>query len=271
MTNTDRSDEPIRGAGLEGIGNTTVERLESVGISSVEDLADADVLQLTDALSGSFSHLRPETLREKVEHWVGLAGDRASHNLIRTTQGHVFLVRMWTDENGRPIRSRFGYRSPQEPTSEEASVEYVGWSPLAFARFVERMADLSRARGLSEERVEHTEVVEWSRHQIQGQLVGRGSAMTEIRAEIPTGRLDAERGEIRWRASGRLVPLGGGPQIALGTCVGRVGEGDAIEVVFGSPRVPNAVHRAWIELAVSPAAEPKGVPRTVGPQSDQDS
>jgi hypothetical protein len=273
MTNTvlNPRDDLITEADIEGIGDLTAERLEAVGITSVGELAEANVAELAASLAEGFPRLKIETLQRKVAHWIALANESASAASSPTKRGHVFLLTLWVDADDVPLRSRFGYRSTDEPTSEETSHETVGWSPLTFARFVERVAGLSQARGLSEERVEHAEVVEWSRHQIQGQLVRRGSAMTEIRAEIPTDRLDAEDGEIRWRASGRLVPLGGGPQIALGTCAGRVREGEAIEVVFGSPRVPNTVHRAWIDLAVSPAAEPKGVPMMAGPRSDQDS
>ena len=273
MTNAvlNTRDDLIAVADIKGIGDVTAERLEAAGITSVGELAGANVAKLAASLAEGFPQFRTETLQRKVAHWIALANDHTSAASSRAKRSHVFLLTLSVDADGVPLRSRFGYRSTDEPTSEQTSLDTAGWSPLTFARFVERAAGLSQALSLSEERVEHTEVVEWSRHQIQGQLVRRGSAATEIRAKIPTGRLDAEGGEIRWRASGRLVPLGGGPQIALGTCAGIVDEGEPIDVVFGSPPVSGTVHRAWFDLAVSPAVEPEDVPMVVGPRSDEDS
>jgi Domain of unknown function (DUF4332) len=261
-------DDLLVDADIDGIGDRTAQRLEAVGITSVGELADANAAELAGLLADGFPRLKMGTLQRKVARWIALANEVVGA-AGRARGGHVFLLTLWVDADGVPLRSRFGYRSTDEPISEEDSLESAGWSPLTFARFVEQAAGLSQSRGLSEERVGRTEVVEWSRHRIEGQLVRRGST-TDIRAEIPTGGLDTERGEIRWRASGRLVPLGGGAQVALGSRAGNVAEGEAIELVFGSPPIDDTVHRAWFDLALSPAAEAERLPLEVGARSDAD-
>lgn len=268
MTNSvlTRGDERITEAGIEGIGSLTAERLEAAGIASVDQLAEADVSELADSLAGSFPRLKAETLRQRVGRWVALAGDRIRGGSARATRGHVFLLTLWADADGTPLRSRFGYRNPDEPTSEETSLETVGWSPLAFASFVEHAAGLQLARRLSEERAEHTKVVEWSKHHIEGHLVRGGTKPVEIRSSIPTADLEADAGRIRWRASGRLVPFGGRSQIVLGTCSGTVARGDPIEFTFGTHAVPDSVHRASFDLMVSPPTGAKAVPGDVGNQ-----
>ncbi len=263
-------DELIKQAGIEGIGSRTADRLEAVGISSVVQLADADAGQLADTLSRSYSQLKLATLRQKVDQWVSLARERVRRDAGLSTRGHVFLLTLWADSDGRPVRSRFGYRSPDEPTSDETSIEMMGWSPVAFAGFVERAARLSLAHDLTEERVEPTEVVEWSKHEVHGDLIKGGAAPVEVRARVPTEQLDVERGWIRWRAAGRLVPFGGGPQIGLGSCAGTVEPGAPIELEFGAHLVPDHLHRLWFHLAVSPPAAPEDVPRSIGDMPDDE-
>jgi len=126
-------EELIKEAGIEGIGSRTAERLDAVGIASIDQLAEAEPARLAESLAPDYPKLRAETLRQRVDHWVRLAQERLRPGGEPSTRGHVFLLTLWADADGRPVRSRFGYRSPDEPTSEERSIETVGWSPIAFA------------------------------------------------------------------------------------------------------------------------------------------
>ena len=263
MTNTALvgDDDLIGDAGFDGIGRRTTQHLESVGLTTVRQLADARAPELVTALEPSFPNLRPDTLGARVEHWIEQARDRLYSADERSTRGHVFLLTIWTDPDGRPLRSRIDHRGADEPTSDVTTADFAGWSPAAFARFVERSAHLVNARRLTDERSEPTpDVVEWSHHSIEGQLVRGGPAPIEIRAHVTTDDLDGDGDRIRYRVSGRLNPLGGGPSIALGTCTGRVDRGSPMMLEFGAHRVPDRVHRAWFDVSVSPpAADDAGV------------
>jgi hypothetical protein len=257
MTNTALvgDDDLISDAGFDGIGRRTAQHLESVGLSTVRQLADAHAPELATALEPSFPNLRPDTLGARVEQWIEQARHRVHSANERSARGHVFLLTIWTDGDGRPLRSRVDHRQSDEPTSDVTTADFAGWSPAAFARFVERSAHLVNARSLTAERSEPiTEVVEWSQHSIEGQLVRGGSAPIEIRAQVTTDDVDGDGDEIRYRVSGRLSPLGGGPPIALGTCTGRVDRGSPMMLEFGAHHVPPQVHRAWFDVSVSPPA-----------------
>ena len=259
MTNTALvgDDDLISDAGFDGIGRRTTQHLESAGLTTVRQLADARATELAAALEPSFPNLRPDTLGARVEHWIEQARDRLYTANERSTRGHVFLLTIWTDPDGRPLRSRIDHRRSDEPTSDVTTADLAGWSPAAFARFVERSAQLVNARRLTDERSQPTtDVVEWSHHSIEGQLVRGGPAPIEIRAHVTTDDVDDDgHGDgIRYRVSGRLSPLGGGQPIALGTCTGRVDRGSPMMLEFGAHHVPDRVHRAWFDVSVSPPA-----------------
>lgn len=248
-------DDVICDAGFDGIGRRTAEHLEAVGIASVRQLAEANAADLAAALGPSFPNLRTETLGARAERWISQARERVRSANERSARGHVFLLTLWTDAAGRPVRSRIDYRDPDEPTSEATTADMAGWSPVAFARFVERTADLMDARSLTDERIEPaTDVVEWSHHQVEGPLIRGRSMPIEIRAHVSTDDLDRGDGPIRFRATGRLAPLGGGQPIALGTCSGRADHGAPMVLEFGAHRIADRVHRAWFDVAVSPPA-----------------
>lgn len=262
-------DELIKDAGIDGIGSATAQRLEAAGIASVGQLAEADVDQLAGALARSYPTWKPETLRHRVGVWGALARERLPSTPRRTSPGHVFLLTIWTGADGRPVKSRFGYRSPVEPASEETSQEVVGWSPIAFTRFVQRRADLSDAHELTEEQVHPTEVLEWSKHLIEGVLVRGGEDAVVVQVEVPTDQLRAESGRVRWRASGRLVPFGGGPPIALGKDGGSVEHGESIELAFAAQPAPQGLYRAWFDMSVSPPTALEGNRLTVADRSPE--
>lgn len=247
-------DELLRDAAIEGIGDRTADKLAGADITSVRELAAADADELAVALRDSFPRIRAETLRERTARWILLARDRLDAD-SRTERGHVFLLTLWVDAAGRPVRSRFGYRSPDEPTSERETIDDVGWSPISFARFVESCAELVAARELSEERLDVTEVVEWATHRLQGPLVRGGHGPVEIRADVPSDDLGEAGRRLRWRATGHLLPLGGGSAIPLGAISGVVTAGDDIPLVFGSHHAGPRLHRVWFDLAVSPPTE----------------
>ena len=144
MTNTTLvgDDDLIGDAGFDGIGRRTTQHLESAGVTTVRQLADARAPDLVTALEPSFPNLRPDTLGARVEHWIEQARDRLHTSDERSTRGHVFLLTIWTDPDGRPLRSRIDHRRSDEPTSDVTTADLAGWSPAAFARFVERTADL---------------------------------------------------------------------------------------------------------------------------------
>jgi hypothetical protein len=242
--------EPIKQAGLPGIGEARAARLEAAGVTTVGELANADIDRLANELTGHFKQWKAETLRQRVTEWVALGQERLA-TISTKTRGHVFLLTLWADPEGHPLRSRFEYRSPVEPKTEQKAREAVGWSPADFARFVEREAGLLEAKELTEERVDQVELVEWSKHRVAGHLV-RGGDSVAVVAEIATQDLSVEGEAIRWRAAGRLIPFGGVRAIDLGTRVGSAQPGETIELAFGSRSVPEGLYRAWFDLAVSP-------------------
>jgi hypothetical protein len=252
-------DPAIQQAGLNGIGNKTAERLEDVGITTVRQLAHAEVEQLASALAANDPRWKAETWRQRAAAWIATAQAHESNESGQTTQttlSYVFLLTLWTDADGRPIRSRFEYRSPEEPKAEKASREIVGWSPVAFARFVGGAAGLTDVSQLTEEPREPTELVEWSQHYVEGQLVRGGEAAIAIRAELSGEGLPAEEGRVRWRATGLLLPFGGGTKIALGECRGTAQSGDRIDLVFPPRSVPDGLYRARFDVNMSPPAPP---------------
>ena len=246
-------DDVICDAGFDGIGRRTAEHLEAVGIASVRQLAEANATDLAAALEPSFPNLRTETLGARAERWISQARERLRSANERSARGHVFLLTLWTDSDGRPVRSRIDYRDPGEPTSEATTADMAGWSPVAFVRFVERMAELVAARSLTDERIEPaTDVVEWSHHQVEGPLIRGRSMPIEIRAQVSTEDLDSGDGRIRFRATGRLAPLGGGQPIAVGTCFGRADHGLPMVLEFGAHRVADRVHRGLVRRGGQP-------------------
>jgi hypothetical protein len=255
MTNTALvgDDDLICDARLDGVGRRTAEHLESVGITSVRDLADARPADLAASLEPSFPNLRPGTLVARAEHWIEQARGRLRTRAnARSARAHVFLLTLWTDAEGTPVRSRVEHRHSDEPTSEVTTADLAGWSPAAFARFVERTARLTNARALTDERMAPSaDVVEWSRHLVHGQLIRGGTQPVEIRAQVTTTR-QGDTAPTRYRAVGRVTPLGGGPPIMLGTCSGRVERGSPMTLEFGAHHLPDRVHRAWFDVALSP-------------------
>ncbi len=82
----------------------------------------------------------------------------------------------------------------------------------------------------------------------------------EVRADISTDDFGSDGSSIRWRAAGRLTPLGGGQSIVVGTSNGVVDQGDPIELAFAVHLVPAGVHRTWFDLAVSPPVAAQNIP-----------
>ena len=249
-------DSAIDQAGLDGIGDKTAERLEDVGVTTVRQLAQADVEQLATDLAANGPQWRAETWHQRARAWIGIAQAYETTGSRQTTLSYVFLITLWTDADGHAIRSRFEYRSPEEPKAEKASREIVGWSPVAFARFVAGTAGLAEVNELTEKPGEPTELVEWSQHYVEGQLVRGGEAGIEVRAELSSDSLSAEEGRTRWRATGWLHRFGGGARIALGECAGTAQSGDRIDLAFPSQSVPAGLYRVSFDVNMSPPAPP---------------
>lgn len=248
-------DESINEAGLEGIGNTTASRLKAVGVSTVRELAEADGDRLAANLASHYEHWKTETLREHVGQWIRHARAHSGTSKKVAPRGHAFLLTLWVDDRGHPLRSRYGYRRSAQAKAEEVSQELVGWSPFAFTRFVERHAGLVEANDLSEERVEPTRLIEWSKHRVDGQLVRAHELPVTIRARMATGHLPTAEGVTRWRVVGSLVPFGDAPRVNLGICAGSVEPGEPIEVEFDARIVRPGLYRAWFEVGISPPAD----------------
>lgn len=245
--------ESIKQAGLQGIGSQTVSRLATAGVTTVADLAAADIDNLSSELADHFPQWKSETLRHRVAQWVALAQERETTTTTQT-RGHVFLLTLWTDASQHPVRSRFEYRSTSEPNTEKAPRETAGWSPLAFARFVERTAGLVEAKELSEERIDRSEIVEWSQHRIAGRLVHGGEAVS-VEAAIPTEDLAVAGTPLRWRVAGQLVPFGEKAAVRLGRLAGTGQSGDVIDLLFAARPVSAGLYRAWFDLSLSPPVD----------------
>jgi hypothetical protein len=230
--------------------------LSEVGITTVRDLATADVDRLVDDLErlGDFHpDWKRKTLSRNVEEWVNAAVTRVGRTPDHEARPVVVVLTIWVDEEGRPARTRARLGSPEQLESATASWETVGWSPLGFSTFVTKVVGLAAANELTEETVEQKTLVEWSHHLVEGDIV-RGGKTIERLIRVPTEGLGEKGEQIRWRLVATLVPFGGGTALECQVGDGTASIGDSIESRLAVAFIPQGFYRCWLDLAVSPPA-----------------